>query len=257
MKCPNCGTQSTGRFCSSCGASLRAADCSGCGTKLVPGARFCTQCGTPAADAPAARRLAGAGTGDAGSSNLPWYIAGAVLVVLIVILVLPMVRDDSGASVTRAPFTGSGAPGTPPPLTGTPREQADALFNRIMGAREAGDSAGAVFFTPMAIQAYAAAQPLDDDGLFHLAAVHNVAGDHASAIAVAEQILARNPNHLLALAAAGEASELAGDSAAARNYYSRFLAAYDTEFARGLPEYQDHARIFPEYQAAARRVTSR
>jgi hypothetical protein len=267
MKCPNCGTESSGRFCPTCGASLRASKCASCGANLVPGARFCTRCGAEAGAAAGTVRPVGHEGGDAeagsGSTNLPWYIAGAVLTALIIILVLPMIRDDGSGDAVRTPLGGVGgipgavAPGTPPPLTGTPREQADRLFNRIMAAREAGDMASAQMFVPMATQAYLSAQPLDDDGLYHLALVHIVGGSYDAARATAEQTLARSPNHLLALAAAGEAAAESGDSAAARDYYARFLDAYDSEIARALPEYQDHAGIFPEYQAAARRATGR
>ncbi|HSK21364.1 MAG TPA: hypothetical protein VK912_19565 [Longimicrobiales bacterium] len=178
-----------------------------------------------------------------------------MLLLLIIILVVPMLTDDGG-SATQMPVGGANvAPGTPPPLTGTPREQADRLFNRIMTSVESGDSAGARGFTPMAIDAYRMAAPLDNDGLYHLAVVHTVAGDPEAARATAEQILAGNANHLLGLAVAGEAAVLAGDSAAARDYYARLLAAYDDEVAKGLQEYQDHARSLPEFRATAQRVT--
>jgi hypothetical protein len=260
MKCPECGTESSGNYCPSCGTALRDANCAACGATLVPGARFCTQCGaavgaagaTGGSGAPAARPAGG-------GSNLPWYIATAVLVVLVVILAVPMITGDEPAAVDRAPFgtpTGAGL-GTPPPLTGTPREQADRLFDRIMRASESGDAATVEMFMPMATQAYDLARPLDNDGLFHLAVIHNVGGNYAQARVTAEEILERNPDHLLALAVAGEAAQLAGDAAAARDYYGRFLDAYDAEVARALPEYQDHAPVLPDYREAALRVTGR
>lgn len=250
MKCANCGTESNGKFCPSCGASLQTGHCAECGANLPAGARFCTRCGAAAGGT--SRRLAPT---PAGNPNLPWYLAGGVLLLLIIILVVPMLTDDGGPA-TQMPVGGASVtPGTPPPLTGTPREQADRLFNRIMTAVEGGDSAGARGFTPMAIDAYRMAAPLDNDGLYHLAVVHTVAGDPESARATAEQILAGNPNHLLGLAVAGESAVLAGDTAAARDYYSRLLAAYDAEVAKGLQEYQDHARSLPEFRATAQRVT--
>jgi hypothetical protein len=250
MKCANCGTESKGSFCPTCGAQLRASSCGECGADLPPGARFCTRCGT-AVGAGTARTAAGPG----GTPNLPWYIAGAVLLVLILILLVPMLTDRDSSPA--APFTpmGGTTPGAPPPLEGTPREQADRLFNRIMTAREQGDTAGARRFTPMAIDAYRMAEPLDNDGLYHLAAVHIVAGDHAAARATADQLLTREPDHLLGLGAAAEAALLAGDSAAARAHYQRLLRAYDTESARGLQEYLDHARQLPELRETARQAT--
>lgn len=249
MRCSSCGTESSGNFCPSCGASLRSGDCTDCGASLVPGARFCTRCGTAVGGARAAPAAGG-------NPNLPWYAAGAVLLLLIIILLVPMMTDRSTAQGPFVPAaTPAGAPGTPPPLTGTPREQADRLFDRIMRARASGDAAEALRFTPMAIQAYGLAAPLDNDGLYHLATVHLVAGDFASARSTAEQILAGNANHLLGLAIAGEAAAAAGDRAAARDHYTRLLAAYDSEVASGLQEYQDHAQVLPEYRATAQRIT--
>jgi hypothetical protein len=252
MKCANCGTESKGSFCPSCGAQLRASSCPECGADLPAGARFCTRCGTGvgASGARASTRS------SSSSPNLPWYIAGAVLLVLILILLVPMLMDrDSGPTTPFAPMGGATAPGAPPPLEGTPREQADRLFNRIMTAREQGDTVDARRFTPMAIDAYRMAEPLDNDGLYHLAAVHIVAGDHAAARATADQLLAREPNHLLGLSAAGEAALLAGDTASAREHYQRLLRVYDTESARGLQEYLDHARQLPELRETARQAT--
>lgn len=215
----------------------------------MPGARFCTRCGAAAGGTRAA-------PAPGGNPNLPWYAAGAVLLLLIVILLVPMLTDRSTAQgpLGQAAAPVGAAPGTPPPLTGTPREQADRLFDRIMRARARGDAAEALRFTPMAIQAYGLAAPLDNDGLYHLATVHLVAGDAAAARSTAGEILAGNANHLLGLAIAGEAAEAAGDSAAARDYYARFLAVYDSEVASGIQEYQDHAQVLPEYRATAQRI---
>ncbi|MCL2824238.1 MAG: SPFH domain-containing protein [Polyangiaceae bacterium] len=51
--CPKCAASvAPGRFCAECGAQLTAPAkkfCSGCGTELAATARFCANCGTPAA----------------------------------------------------------------------------------------------------------------------------------------------------------------------------------------------------------------
>lgn len=254
MKCPACGTESSGNFCPSCGSPLDSASCTSCGSSLVPGARFCTQCGAPTARA----RAAGASSG----SNLPWYIGAAVLTAIIIILALPLVTGNEPDGAARAPMAGAAASappgsGTPPPLTGTPREQADRLFDRIMRARSAGDTASVAFFAPMGIQAYEAVRPLDNDGLFHLAMIHNAAGSYDAARAAADQILDSHPDHLLGLAIAAEAALGAGDEAAAREYFGHYIDVYDVEIERDLPEYLDHAPILPEYLSAARSLTAR
>lgn len=252
MKCPRCGTESQGAFCSQCGTALQAGQCGSCGAKLAAGARFCARCGAPAAGG---RRRA--------SSNLGWYVTAGVLAALILVIGLSTLfsRDrgtfmpGAAAPDAAAPMGGSG--GTPPPLDGTPRELGDRLFNRIMGAREQGDTTQAKFFAPMAIQAYESVEDPDDDLLFHISMLHTLSGDGAAGLATAERILADNPDHLLALAAAADAAIVKGDAAAARAHWERFLAVYEAERTKTLPEYLDHARIFPEYEAEARRYLGR
>jgi tetratricopeptide (TPR) repeat protein len=150
-----------------------------------------------------------------------------------------------------APFASGGA-GTPPPLNGTPREQADRLFGRIMQERESGNLEQARFFTPMAIQAYEAAEPLDDDAFYHLSLIHAVAQDYAAARRTAEQVLAQSPNHLLALAALAEAHAGAGDSAGMRAAWQRYLDNLESERVKPLPEYEAHAAIIDIYASQAR-----
>jgi len=149
--------------------------------------------------------------------------------------------------------TGTGAPG---PLTGTPREQADRLFNRIMTAREAGDTAQVNMFMPMALQAYRGIE-LDNDGRYHLAMLETVSGDPAAGLATARRILDNYPDHLLALATAAEAATRLGDPAAARQYWQHYLDVYGKEKGKTLQEYVDHERILPEYEAAARQALAR
>jgi tetratricopeptide (TPR) repeat protein len=182
-------------------------------------------------------------------------------------------RDRSGgdaatvAANTAAPFAGgqgaqgpmqSGSAvdpslGTPPELTGTPREQADRLFNRIMTERENGDTAKARFFLPMGIMAYEQAGDLEPDGLYHLAILQSSAGRPQDAIKTAQRILAIDPDHLLALGAAAEAAEESGAGADAAKYYQHFYQVYDTEKKKTLAEYIDHARVIPQYYEAAKR----
>lgn len=248
MKCPSCQTESSGAFCPECGTPLKAT-CRACNGTLVPGARFCTHCGEPA---------------RAGTSNLPWYIAGAALVALIVVIILPSMRSGgrgAGAQVAAAMpapeagdmgAAGTAAEGAPPPLTGSPREQADRLFNHIMQLKESGDSSRASFFLPMGIQAYQMAGTLDDDGLYHLSLLENMQGDAAAARATAEKILTASPDNVLGLGAAAEAAIAQGQKAAARKYYQHLVDVYPVQKSKDLPEYKDHAQVLPSYEQEAR-----
>jgi len=166
--------------------------------------------------------------------------------VLIVVLGVSMVRPGptagpvGGAAASTAP---GGAGGTPPDISSmTPIEAATRLFNRVMLAVEEGDSTEAQAFLPMAIAAYDRARPLDHDGLYHLSVLQAAAGQLDAALDNATLILDEDPNHLLGLLAAGHAAEELGLTEEAQRHYRHLLEVYDEEMARGLGEYDDHAR---------------
>jgi hypothetical protein len=217
------------------------------------GARFCTECGVRV---------------RAARANLPWYLAGAALVGLILVVLVPLSGSAPAPATSAAQSApmldggaGAGAPATsdetPPPLTGTPREQADRLFNLIMQNKEKGDTARARFFVPMGVQAYQMAGTLDDDGLFHLSLLQTLGGSAADGLATAQRILASSDRNLLGLVAAAEAAAARGDATAARGYYQRFAAAFDAEKSRALPEYRDHAAALPAYLDEARQYLAK
>lgn len=252
MKCPTCGdSDQTGNYCARCGEALRVS-CAACEAELPPGSRFCTQCG---------ERV----TGQAGGTwrgRLPWLIGGAAVVAAVLVFMLPRETERAGPPAMTgpngggagAPFAG-GAPdgaGTPPPLSGDMRVNADRLFNRIMTARQQGETAEAARFMPMAVQAYGMVEDLDADGLYHLALLHLTAGEYEAAQHAASRILTTDPDHVLALGVAGAAAAGAGDRAGAAELYAHLLEVYPTEAARDRPEYADHQGMLPEYRRAAR-----
>lgn len=51
VRCPTCGPRPEGDalFCSSCGRSLTVGGCAECGAPLIPGSRFCENCGVAVA----------------------------------------------------------------------------------------------------------------------------------------------------------------------------------------------------------------
>ena len=252
--CPQCGARSDGSFCPACGARLAPAACAACGATPPAGARFCATCG---------RRLPG---------PIRFHPAAALAAVGALALLAalfwptsdgaaaggPGSQSPSGVAQPGAPQPtgGAGALGSPnagpPALSADMRTNADGLFDRIMRELSAGDSARARFFVPMALDAYRSSGPLDADGLFHVSLIQAIDGDFAGARATAEAILADDPNHLLGLAAGAAAAEGAGDTDGARAYYQRFLDALPSERDRDLAEYRDHARVIPDYEAAAR-----
>ncbi|MGE0159554.1 MAG: zinc ribbon domain-containing protein [Gemmatimonadales bacterium] len=248
--CPECGKPATGNFCQHCGAKLGGRFCNQCGAKAAPAAAFCNQCGSKIDGGGAGRRAAAAAV--VGGQNLPWWIAGVTMFVLIVVLGVRMVQPGPPAAPAATGGLGSPLGGAAPDISGmSPREQADRLFNRVMGAAERGDSVEARAFIPMAIAAHEQARPLDNDGLYHLAVLNETAGNLDDAIAIAQEILAAEPDHVLALGVAAQASMELGKSADAEAYYRHLVEAYPQQQQRPLPEYQGHATSMELARSAA------
>ena len=268
LPCPQCGEAASGNFCQHCGATLGGRFCNQCGTKVAPGAKFCGECGTKVLGgaAPVAPPAAPAGAGAGGASsrtsverreaaaeavggqNLAWWISGAAMFALIVVVGLNMVRPGPPAAPTTggmtAPAAGAAGTGTPPDISQmSPIEAADRLFNRVMTSVSVGDSAAAQQFLPMAIAAYNRARPLTLDGLFHLSMLNRTAGNLEAGLDNALEILEEDPNHLLGLASAAEAAIELGELDEAATHYQRLLEVYDAQIERPLEEYQMHSTI--------------
>jgi tetratricopeptide (TPR) repeat protein len=194
--------------------------------------------------------------------NLPWWIAGAAMFVLILFVGMSMVRPagpvapSAAPAGNAAPVAGGSGVAAPDISTMTPIEAATRLFNRVMTAVSAGDSAQAQAFLPMAIAAYQRARPLDNDGLFHLSMLNRTAMNLEAALDNAIEILERDPNHLLGLAAAAEAAIELGELDEAERHYRQLTAVYEQEVARGLPEYDDHLAIVQVVDEDAERFLS-
>lgn len=255
MKCPGCGTEGEGRFCGVCGTPLESRSCSACRSPVPAGHRYCSDCG--------ADQSPGLATAPAGSPTSPdrrkWWILGAAVVGGLLFLSVPYVWTSwaEGGDAPRIPMGAPRnvpAPGPAPGVdlsTMTPREAADRLFNRVMAGMTAGDRAEVDAFLPMAIDAYRLVPDLDADGHFHLSLLHQAAGDHRAGLETAERVLASQPNHLLALYAAGEAARELGETDRARGHYLRVLEVFDTEIDRDLAEYREHASFLPAVREAA------
>jgi Double zinc ribbon len=248
VQCPSCGQSAAGKFCSHCGTSIVSA-CPSCGKPVKPGSRACHECGASlmAPVAPAPRNA---------QTIAPWAAIGIAAIALVV--ALAAFFDRGKEAVAPAPLF--------PPLSSTvpvpgqsvdlasmsPRQAADRLFNRVMAASENGDTAEALQFAPMAIQAYDNLGTLDNDARYHVALLHLTTGDIKSARVQIELLRKTSPNHLLGFMLEHQIAERSGNKDSAARANKAFLAAYDAEIATGREEYQDHMKTIERFRTAAR-----
>lgn len=258
--CPACGTPATGNFCSACGASLTARTCEACHADLSARARFCHRCGRP---------VGAGGVSPPASAPLPsrertaWMVAGVLCAAFLAAILFrvwrppaPVAPDMANAGSASAQALGSQGPGMGPApdiSSMTPRERFDRLFNRIMQAAEAGDSAQVIRFTPMALGAYTQLDSIDADARYHAAVLRLQVGDVPGALALADTILARTPGHLFGYLVRGQAAELQDDTAARSSAGRDFLAHYAAEMRAGRSEYREHARVIEEFKQQVER----
>jgi len=280
--CPRCAAPAGGNFCSSCGASLGNRTCPGCGAAAEAGARFCTTCGTTlgaGSASSAAGEAAGSGGGPSrspgsqaskshgmvgaqaarssgGGGQMAWWMAGAMFVFLLAVLAYPVLVPQASRTQNPGPTGGAqsevlqGANAVD--LTSmTPIDAANRLFDRVMTESNAGNQEQVQFFLPMSISAYEQAEPLDADGLYHLATLQRMSGDAATALTTAQRILEETPTHLFGLSEAGEAALALGDTAQAREYFQAVLDNWAEEQAISRPAYQMHAAVMPSIRGTA------
>jgi hypothetical protein len=220
----------TKKTCSSCGASINAT------------AQFCHACGA-----------------KHGGESKPLSPAVLGLLALAVVSVVAVISYSVGkSSAPQATLGGGGAPpasaagGAPPDISNmTPRQQADALFNRVMTAHENGDFAGVNQFAPMAINAYSMLGLLDPDAHYHVGLMSAITGSLDEARARADSIDAQVPNHLLASMLRNSAAQMTGDDSAALAAKRAFLEHYDAEIVTGRQEYLDHQRSIESFKTQA------
>ena len=248
VQCPRCGKLAAGKFCSHCGSPI-ASSCPSCGTEVKPGSRVCHECGT-SLTAPAAPVQWNAQT------IAPWVAIGIATIALAVALVTWFDRSSGAAAPApmSPPMTSTvPAPGQPVDLASlSPREAADRLFNRVMIANENGNTAEAIKFAPMAIQAYDRLGTLDNDARYHVALIHMTAGDIKSVRVQLDKLRQPVPNHLLGFMLEHQIAERSGNKDSAARAYKAFLAAYDAEIAKGRAEYQDHRSSIERFREAAK-----
>ncbi|MEE8134667.1 MAG: hypothetical protein V3T56_06395 [Gemmatimonadales bacterium] len=146
--------------------------------------------------------------------------------------------------------------GTPAAIdlsTMTPREQADRLFDRTMREHEAGNADQVAFFAPMALQTYEMLGPLDNDARYHVGLINAIIGETEAALAQADSLEIETAGHLFApMLRTGVYQALGQNAEGVQRSYAAFLEKYETEMARGRPEYQTHSSAVSNFLEEAR-----
>ena len=235
--------------------------CPVCGTSLPGRAKFCAECGAVIPRSPSPQ------TPQAPAANavMPWFIAGVfVLAIHATVIVLAVRRPEpapGNQSAVQAPFAGGGGDATTRGTTDisqmTPREAADRLYDRIARASEAGDSGQVTFFGPMALQAYGSVTPLDADARLHIGLIQIMLRNPAAASAQADTIQRESRTHLFGPLLKARAAEAQGNRTTVQSAYRQFLANYDAERRKNLPEYEQHATMLAEARTAAQGAAGR
>jgi hypothetical protein len=220
--------------------------CPSCGTEVKPGTRACHECGTSLTAQVAPKQWNA-------QTIAPWVAIGIATIALGVALVSWFDRGGGAPAPFSLPMSSTvPAPGQPVDLASmSPREAADRLFNRVMAASESGNTAEALKFAPMALQAYDNLGTLDNDARYHVALLHLTAGDIKSARVQIDKLRQSVPSHLLGFMLEHQIAERSGKKDSAARAYKDFLAAYDAEIAKGRAEYQDHRSSIDRFREAA------
>jgi hypothetical protein len=206
--------------------------CLGCASPLAAAARFCPRCGLAVARAPFGR---GAVLGA---------VAFALLSGVVVAGWSAVWTGDLDGLYGAESARDNGVPEATLEIAAADvRKAADELFNQVVDAAGAGDTVQLRAFLPMAVMAYLEAGPLDADGIFHLATLQRIGDAPEESLASALALLDRDPDHLLGLGAAAEASLDLGRRRDAARYYERFTDVFETQADRPLGEYLGHAAL--------------
>lgn len=241
--CAACGSPVTGRFCAHCGAPANPVSCSACQAELAPGARYCHRCGAPVA---AAKTVAG-------RERVAWLVAGIAVVFLsVVVLWRGGALRPAPAPDMANPGSEGGSGGRAPDISNlSPEERFGRLWERVMRAAEAGDTATVAQFSPMALGAYGMLPAVNADQRFHAALLHLAIGDYPAASALADTILAQSPGHLFGYVIRGEVADRENTLRPLNQAYRDFLSHYDAELKASRPEYADHRPLLDSFRTRA------
>jgi hypothetical protein len=217
--------------------------CPACYASLVTEARYCHRCG---------RALAGHGTAERG----PWLIAWGLVALALGGIVYFVLTANTGQerpdmANTGAPGPAAGA-GAPPDINKMcPRARFLRLNDRIMSAWTGNDTAMALRFAPMAVQAYGMLDEYDPDVRYHAGEIMLRMGQVAKALALADTIQSEVKDHLFGDMLRAEAAQAKGDRELLERSRRAFLAHYPAQMASGRPEYQEHRGMLDEFRKQA------
>ena len=200
-------------------------------------------------------RLATRGVERGFGSVLPWAVAAIALVALIALVAGQRFArsNPSATAASEVPATATQSATAPVDISQmSPEERAERLYDRVMALNERGRADSVRFFAPMAMQAYAMLGRLNADQRYDLGRIAAVSGDARVAKAQSDSILASDPQHLLGLLLAADASRLRGDRVGENTYLRRFVIAEPSERTKQLPEYLQHVTEIDARLAQAR-----
>jgi hypothetical protein len=218
--------------------------------------RSCTRCGTRGEGAYCAHCGAVTlGSGSDPKDRRAWIIAWLVAALAVGGVVFGVVRSRPHPTTPDMANAGNVAPGTVPlPELGalSPTERFAVLFDRLMRAGTAWDSATVAALSPLAVAAYAELDSVDADTRFHAGLIAIQIGNFAGAHALADTLEARDPGHLFGPILVGALARLEGDTTAYRQALDRFRERAPGELARtDRPEYVEHQALLNDVQQAA------
>jgi hypothetical protein len=263
VACPACGAAASGRFCPHCGASLLPRACPRCATAVRATAKFCHRCGASVTGEP---DVPGPMVGA--TNRTPWLVLGLLLIATISAITYTGINKNNPPAAPLMPNAGNADGSAGAPFAGgggagegaggaanvdianmSPEERFNRLFDRVMRSMAAGDTAAAQQFAPMAVMAYGMLPQHNADLRLHVALVQLAAGNVPAARAVADTILAQNPDHLFGYIVRAEAAKTAGDAAGEQKAKTDFQAKVAAETARAdRPEYAEHQALIDEYR---------
>ncbi len=229
--------------------------CTGCGGTLTPGVRFCSSCGTPLGGTVAPASGLQMLSPQPASSSAPWIVAGLLTVVAVAAVVYAgtdRTAPEAPVMANGAPVGSNGAPGQGVDISQmTLREQFTRLSDRVTAAAENGDTTTVTQFTPMALSAYTNLPPgdRDIDSRYHTAMIMAQVGMFTEALALADTILAKAPNNLMAYFVQATVADFQKDGPRAEAARAAYRKHYDAQIATKRDEYTVHSAMLERFKS--------